>query len=307
MNLGSSNKFGLLSTYTAVVFGLMAAVFWGLAPIFSKKSFTEDGEPAIAAMIYATIGSIGLLLVSVVLYDFLAVVNSASIKNFVPFILSGMIGTAFGRILNYNAIDKLGASISSGLVSFNPVFASIIALIFLGETYSYIQIFAVFTSSIGLLIISYSGGGENDGWKKTWIVLPVSAALAYGSGAVLRRYGLEMDIVQPILATGINEISALFVISMYVSLKSDQAVSEVLTGKYTYLIIGGVLNTCGIMSLFASLDQGPVVIGTTLSSLSAVVTLIVTALYMSEFEEVNSKQVIGTIVTILSVIVVVSF
>lgn len=306
MNLGFNNKFCLLSIYLAVIFGLMAAVFWGLAPIFSKKSFTEDGEPAIAAMIYATIGSIGLLLASVVIYDFSTVLESASIRKFAPFILSGVIGTALGRILNYNGIDKLGSSINAGLVSFNPVFASLIALIFLGETYTYIQISAVFTSSIGLLIISYSGGGEKDGWKKTWLVLPLSAALAYGSGAVLRRYGLEMDAVQPILATGVNEISALFVISMYVSFKSNQAVSEVLTGKYSYLIIGGVLNSCGIMSLFASLDQGPVVIGTTLSSLSAVVTLTVTAFYMSEFEEVNREQVIGTLLTVVSVVIVVA-
>lgn len=284
----------------------MDAVFWGTAPIFSKKSFNTEGNPAIASVIYTTIGSVCLLATSFVIYGYSDVINSLSVQYLIPFVCSGIIGTGIGRILNYNGIRKLGASINSGLISFNPVFASVIALLLLDETYSHFQILAVVTSSIGLLLIAYSGGGDKQGWRKVWILLPLCGAFAYGFGAVLRRYGLQMDVIDPILATGINELSALFVVSMYVSLKSNENFFEVFDMKYTYLIIGAILNTCGILSLFVSLNQGPVVIGTTLSSLSAVVSLIITSIYMRDIEEVNKRQIAGTLITVISVVIVVT-
>lgn len=70
------------------------------------------------------------------------------------FILLG--GTFFAYLLNVYAIGKIGASITGSYIYTQPVFAAIIAIVWLGETFSWIKILAAIMIFAGVYGVTRS-------------------------------------------------------------------------------------------------------------------------------------------------------
>jgi len=58
--------------------------------------------------------------------------GAISLGGIAFFVLAGLIGTVVGRLLRFVAIEKVGASVASALINLTPLFASGLAILFLG-------------------------------------------------------------------------------------------------------------------------------------------------------------------------------
>ena len=109
----------------------MAALGFGLSAVFIKA--------AMSSVSVKTATVISLLSSMAVTMIFAFVLHSEEIMSLSPiaflwFILAGLITFLGGRLLNFQAINLVGASKASAVVSSTPLFAAILAVIFLNET-----------------------------------------------------------------------------------------------------------------------------------------------------------------------------
>lgn len=291
---------------TAVLFGLLTAVFWGLSPVLSKRGFTTGGTPLLATLALVTFGTVGLWALTGITHEPQAVLDSLTLSAAGPFVLGGVVGTGVGRLLNYSGVKALGASINSAGVATDPVFAAALGIIALGESLTPVQLLGVCFVVTGLAITVLSGGGNNRGWPKRALLIPLGAALAYGSGAVIRRFGLLNTSTSPIQAAALNETAALFALCGYALFQLDRdTLTDVTLDSYTYLTAAGIINTVGLVSFFISIDNGPVVIGSTLAGMSTLMTVGASAIFLDGVETVTKMTGVGAVVTVVGASLVV--
>lgn len=291
----------------AIIFGLTTAIGWGVAPIFSKRSYDTGGDPIIASLILSIIGSVFLILISLLLYD-ISYLAGFNLYDIYPFIVTGFISTGFGRFLSYKGIYVLGASINSSFIASNSIFGILFAYIFLDESLSIIKILAVVSVVIGLIIVSSSNGGNrNQNISKILLIIPITASLLYGFGSFFRRFGLtEVSGEIPfIYAVAINEFTALIIISIIVVTNKKDSLDNMKIHNYRKFIMSGIFNVIGTSSSFAALNYGPVYIGATIGSTSTIITLISTHIFLNDLEKLTKKIYIGSILVVIGVILVV--
>ena len=109
----------------------MAALGFGLSAVFIKA--------AMSSVSVKTATVVSLISSTVVTMIFALIFHSKEILALSPmaflwFILAGLITFLGGRLLNFQAIQLVGASKASAVVSATPLFAAILAVTFLNET-----------------------------------------------------------------------------------------------------------------------------------------------------------------------------
>ena len=291
---------------TTVVFGVLAAVFWGLSPVFSKKGFTTGGTPLLATLALVIFGTVGLWVLTGITHGSEEILDSLTLAAAGPFVLGGIVGTGIGRLLNYSGVKALGASVNSAGVATDPVFAAALGVMLLGEQITLVQLLGICLVVTGVAVTLLSGGGNNRGWPKRVLIYPLGAALAYGSGAVIRRFGLVNIPISPIQAAAINETAALCVLSGYALFRLDtDTVTDATLDSYSYLIAAGIINTAGLVSFFISINNGPVAIGSTLAGMSTLMTVGASAIFLDNVETVTRVTGIGAVVTVVGASLVV--
>lgn len=287
-----------------VIFGILAAIGWGTGPIASKKAFDNGGNPIAATILQTIIGVIILSTITII-------TSPNSIKTQIlhttiwPFILSGIVGTAIGRYLLYYSIDNIGASVTSAVAATDPLFATTIAFLFLSESFSFAEGIGVVIAVTGIVLLSQSKGGNKEGWKSKLIILPTIGAVAYGTGAAIRRFGFTSETISPIYAAAINEITALTIFLLGVAITRTSITKTITATNYKYLLLTGCLYTGGTVSMFAALNAGPVIIGTTLGSLATVVTVIGTAIFLRQIEMITIRTIIGATISVIGTLMLI--
>ena len=109
----------------------MAALGFGLSAVFIKA--------AMSSVSVKTATVVSLISSTVVTMIFALIFHSKEILALSPmaflwFILAGLITFLGGRLLNFQAINLVGASKASAVVSATPLLAAILAVTFLNET-----------------------------------------------------------------------------------------------------------------------------------------------------------------------------
>ena len=114
-----------------ILLSLVAALGFGLSAVFIKA--------AMSSVSVKTATVVSLISSTVVTMIFALIFHSKEILALSPmaflwFILAGLITFLGGRLLNFQAINLVGASKASAVVSATPLFAAILAVTFLNET-----------------------------------------------------------------------------------------------------------------------------------------------------------------------------
>ena len=108
----------------------MAALGFGLSAVFIKAGMSSVSVKT--ATVISLISSTAVTMAVALLLHY-EEIFSLSPMAFVWFILAGLITFLGGRFLNFHAISLIGASKASAVVSSTPLFAAILAVLFLEE------------------------------------------------------------------------------------------------------------------------------------------------------------------------------
>jgi drug/metabolite transporter (DMT)-like permease len=285
----------------AYLAALGAAFFWGLAPVSSKRGFAHGGDPiSVAIVVVATSVAIfwGGLAVT---QGPRALAPDLSPLGYGIFLFGGLVGTAVGRIGNYEGIDRVGASINSAVIASNPLFATILALAFLGEAVSIVQAAGIVVVVVGLVLLTFSKGGDVTGWRFSELCFPLLAAIAYGTASVIRRFGLTTTPARPLEAVALNETAALFGLAVFALWSGRHGLRSIPLQGYAYFLGAGVLSGTGLLLFFTGLDNGRVAIVTTLVATATLFATTFSYVGLDGIERITRGIVAGVALVVVGV------
>lgn len=288
-----------------VALALLPALLWGFEPIVSKRGLNAGGR--------SLQGAVTALVLSAVLYWAALLLLQGPARLFEGldatavgvFVVAGIVGTAIGRIGMFAGIHRVGASISNAIMNTRPLFATIIALVWLKEGVGPLVGVGVVVLVAGLVLLTISKGGDLGGWRPIQLLIPLSAALAFAVGNVIRRFGLTRTDVTVLQAVTINETTALFALGGYVLLRKRDALTDPPRHTYRYFAVSGGLTAVALLSMFAAFDRGPVAVVDPITALSPLFTTVFAYFLLRDIERVTRGIVAGVVLVVVGVALIV--
>lgn len=285
----------------AVAGGLLAAVFWGIQPVVAKRGMSFGATPLEVTSIVVTTGLVTIWGTLALLRGPTNVLPDLAPTGYAVFLLGGFVGSAIGRLANYSGVHRVGASVNSAVVYTNPLVATFLALVFLGELISATQALGVVVVVAGLATVAVSKGGDLRGWSYRDLLFPITAAFGYGAGSVIRRYGLSTTAAVPLEGVALNETAAFLGIIGYLAVRQGTVVPRVPLRAAGYFVASGVFGVLGVLMLFVGLDNGPVAIAVTLAGTATLVTNALTYVLLGDLERVTRGVVTGATLVVAGV------
>ncbi len=112
------------------ILALIAALLWGIAPLFDRIVASSGVSPYVANLVRAT-GAIVFLILATIAFGFdLSALNS---KNVAYLIVAGALGGGVAMILYYMALRFSQASRVVPITSIYPLFTVLLSSVILGE------------------------------------------------------------------------------------------------------------------------------------------------------------------------------
>ena len=128
----------------------MSALGFGLSAVLVKAGMSSVSVKT-ATVISLISSTVVTMLVAFLLHY--EEIFSLSPMAFVWFILAGLITFLGGRFLNFHSINLVGASKASAVVSSTPLFAAILAVLFLNETVGFILGIGTLLIVVGITLV----------------------------------------------------------------------------------------------------------------------------------------------------------
>lgn len=287
------------------VLALVPAVLWGFSPVLSKRGMAGGGSSLQASLTVVVVDSslYWVALAALQGTDLFAGVTPASAGLFLA---AGVVGTALGRLAVFVGVDRVGASVNSAVISARPLFAGLLAVLALGETVTTVTVAGIVVLVAGLAVLALSRGGDRSGWQPRDLLFPLAAAAAFAVGNVARKFGLDAFAEVTLLeAVALNEFGALAALAAYATLAGRRDVLEAPRRTYAYFAGSGTLTAVALLSLFAALQIGRVVVVDPLAATAPLFTAVFAAVLLRDLERVTRRLVLGAVLVVVGVVLVV--
>lgn len=288
-----------------LLLAIASGAFWGAGPIFSMLGMRDGGDARQATLIVLVTGA-GLFWVVSLLTSAggqpLALGGGPS-EAVALFAVSGVVGTSLAWLLWFHGIDRVGASVSNVVFYTQPLFAIVLAALFLGERLTpLIAVGAVLiVAGVGLVSLSRTDGV--DSWSLGALAFPLASAVFAAVANVINRLGFRISTVGPLEAATINLTSALPLLVGYTLLSGNRSLSDV--GRSDLYFVGsGLTNAAAVLMLFAALERGPVVVVTPLVGTSPLFTTVFAHVAVGDAERVTRRTVLSAALTVAGVAVI---
>ncbi len=289
-----------------LVFALIPALLWGLAPIFDKRGMAAGGD-AVQASLVVVVVELGCYLLAIALLYGFGGFAGLTLEVVAIFVFAGAIGTALGRIAIFVGVDRVGASINSAILSSRPLFATLIAIPWLGEGVDAVTATGIVVIVFGLTLLATARGGDLEGWTMRDLVWPIAAALTFAVANVARRYGLLEGSITALEAVTINELAGFVVLVGYAVARGQVSTFRRLPREsYGYFAVSGLLTTVAMLSLMIALglEAGRIAIVDPLVATAPLVTLVFAAVFLRDLERVTRGVLVGATLVVIGAVLI---
>ena len=288
----------------AIGLAFVAAIGFGSSAVFARAGM-RGIHPLTTAFISVVISFIpaAIIAISFALED----IQALPLIALLAFLAHGALNFIGGRTQNHISISLIGASRSSPFVGSAAMFASIFAVIILGE-YLHPLVAAGTAAVVIGLIVSSADHLISESWrldKKSIIgyATGLGAAASYG-GSTLVAKSLSESYGSPFLIAAAAMFFGMLLLAPMGGRGAIRAISTARTGLI-FIIFCGLASALGVISLFTALSMSDVVIVTPIASISPLVTLVLAHFFLNKLEQVTKWIVFGTGLAVLGIVMVI--
>ena len=230
------------------------------------------------------------------------------------FALLGLIQFPGGRFLNYTGIRLAGVARATSISGTSPLFAALLAILFLGEQVTSSILLGTAAVAVGLaLVLSQRGAfsstqtqevqGSRIGRMAVGLLCAVAGAAAYGTGHVIARHVVTRAAPAPVTATYTLFFGMLFlfVISVPHINRDFQAPRSALI----MMALAGVCSSFGIFFMFSALARAPVMLASPIVATYPLIAMTFTHIFLQRLERVTLRMVLGAILVAVGITFVV--
>lgn len=198
-------------------------------------------------------------------------------------------------------IKLLGPSLSSAITATSPVFASILAVIVLGEVLTPTLGAGIIFIILGIIVSSIRWGNISKSWPIWAIVLPLTAAISRAATHTIAKIGLDV-LPSPGFLLLVNYTVASIAILFLFRLQKRQIPR--LTESSRWFVFAGIANGIALFSITKAVQLGQLVI---VIPLAASMPLFTVGLgyFVFKKEKITIKTIITIVLVFTGVILVV--
>ncbi|MGI9378120.1 MAG: EamA family transporter [Methyloligellaceae bacterium] len=218
------------------------------------------------------------------------------------FALAGLVQPALSVTLATEGIKKLGPTLSAGLAATTPLFAILLAILFLGEALT--GPLAIGTAAVIIgIVISTTDRKRNimHSWPLWALLLPLGAAFFRGSSITLVKAGLA-EVPSPFFAVFITyTVSIVIVFSKF---KIDGLKLPHPSGGHRWFALAGILNGAAILSMSFAVLLGKIVTVAPIGASTPLISMLL-GLFIFKREMITWRIVLALALVIPGIIYIV--
>ena len=216
------------------------------------------------------------------------------------FVLSGLLQPLLARILYYVGIQRLGVSRAGPLRGTGPLFAVIVAVIFLNERPNYFVYGGTILTVAGAWLILMRMREEGE-WKLFDAVFPLGAALIAAVSQSLRRTGLLM-LGNPFIGATITNSTSLIIYLISLLVLGKIHLIRLHRASLPYFGSAAFISAGSQILVFVALSRGEVSVMVPLFNTTPFFSVLFTTIFLRDLERVTSRVVIGAVIMVGCVI-----
>ncbi|HMZ41875.1 MAG TPA: DMT family transporter [Anaerolineales bacterium] len=233
---------------------------------------------------------------------------SAGLPRWLWLSLSGVIGLSLGDAFLFRSYVAVGPRLGSLLLSLAPIFGSVIAWIFFGETLTALQILGILLAlaGIGWVVTSHKEEANTPkGHTREGIIFGILAGLGQAVGLVLSKQAMAGGF-SPFQANAIRMLAAVIFTWAWTAVEG-QISSTVETIRnhpkaLQWIAFGAVIGpVLGVSSSLLAVQHAEIGVASTLMALPPVIVLPIS--YFVFKEKIGWQGIAGTFLAILGVAV----
>ncbi len=276
---------------------LAAAVAYALSFILSKRGLRYSTP--------ITITFVSLFMQTLVLGGIAVTITGVPSTTpfvFSLFIIAGVLQMVV-RQLTYIGIEKIGAARSGPIRASVPLWSAAVAIFFLGERIT--APIALGTALVvgGILLISWRTDETVKDFRPWYVIAPLLAAILGGVVYPLRRYALKFS-DDPIYFGAIVGVVGLLCTVLFLALPTTKDRLVWHRPSLGYFIVGGSLESLGLLLVLYALSYGPVVMVTPLTATLPLWVVIGSRLFLRDVEKITQRTVLGAILVVVGTLAI---
>jgi uncharacterized membrane protein len=284
-----------------IAYALLAGILWGVGPLLLKRALKHTNVST-ATLLEQNVSV--LLLVGLAMYSGEIREIDFTSRAFWAFFLAGAVGASFGKVFYYKGIDKVGASKATSVKNSSPFLTTILAVLFLGESASWLLLAGVTLIVFGVAVLTQStAAGERGGDRLQYFLYPLIAAFCFGVNPIFKKFGIDAAGL-PVLGTMITQVSALFFMLLFARAIGLQIRWEPVPAKALILCtLSGITEGLGSLFTFFALAHGPAALLSPIWRISPLVTFALARFTLKGTEVVTVRDGIAAALIVAGVFV----
>ncbi len=280
-------------------FSIQAALCFAVSHVLIRRGLATSNA------ITASLFSIGMSTITLwVMVPFFIPLSSFLAPAIWYFVVGGIFAPGLGRMLNFKGIERVGLARSVPISNSSPMFASVLAVLIMGETWTLQNFLGTTLVILGVVILSQKETKQAQ-WRKIDLIYPVMASFSFAVSSNLRKLGLLAEDIPLMAATVTATTALLFVLAVLKALGGRRAIS-LSRQSFGWFFASGLSNTAAMVSVFYALSFGKVVIVEPLISVNPAISIFLSAIFLRDLEAITLRVMIGAGSTVLGSILVIT-
>ncbi len=215
-----------------------------------------------------------------------------SYQGVLLFMISGTLTPLISQVLLFSSAVHVGISRASPLRNTTPLFASLLAIAFLGERWTLSIASGTLFIILGASLMGMRESGKVHAFRRRYLLLPLAAAILGGIATPIRKFSFTLI---PSVPSATSAVMAGAFVGLLVYLAVSRKYKDLVINRGTLLWFGlaGFFASVGITGNLTALDMGSVVIVAPLIATTPLWTVILSAVFLRSYEQVTVKIALG--------------
>ncbi|MFC1798876.1 DMT family transporter [Thermodesulfobacteriota bacterium] len=262
-------------TLVPIFFAIITAACFGGQLVIGVRSFAYV-DPQTSSMI--TIGT--CVVIFWLLSPFLLKAEYFTNPGMWIFFANGLIYPIFSIYLAFEASKRMGPTVSATISAIAPLFATIGAVLLLGEHITIIFLMGTICTVAGIMILSWKRQSQIN-WALPVLILPLGAAVIRGANHNIGKFGLQL-LPSPYFASLIAYTVSFVGAIMIYRFRTGRLPTRLPIQSIMWSGLAGICTAVGVLSMYSALHYGRVIVVSPIISTFPFFNLLISLLFRQE-------------------------
>lgn len=285
----------LLAEITAII----SAMGWATDSVLVRQGLRRSN--IFAAMLVSFAVSITIVWIYLFATTSLEFLSSPAM---IYYLISGCMQPLMARALFYEGITRIGVARAGPLRGIEPLFATIIGVVFLHEQPGVLVYVGTALIMGSLWLISGKQHGDAK-WRLVDTTFPISAALISAISQSLRKQGLKI-LPDPFVAVAIVTTVSLILFLVFVLTTGRSHLLRMERQGFSIFLAAALVATAAQVLNFVALGRGELSVIIPLLNTTPLFTVLLSVVFLRKVETVNRRIVLGALLMFAGVVTITS-